>query len=358
MRLGFKSLWLSLAVMIEPSGNNLVFLLSTPRAGSTLLGTILGNHSRILCPNEPWLLLSLHHLYAAHDVTASPHDQKRSSQALREFLPEEDFLEGCRAFALAAYNRKLAQAKKITFVDKTPRYYHILPFIERLFSQSKKIWLKRNPLDVAASFRSTWKTPVAELVGDNLSPFSFDVTLSLSKFISFFQGQSNTFELRYEDLVERPRDVIDQLCAFLEIIPEPGLENYGAHSSNLDLLKRKTMGDKKLFDHTQPHRDSVNRWQSVLSRSEVQRLLDCIGAGFFERMGYADTLAVLKHRGFKFPSQTRVEQNLLALQRADDSFGQGRTRPRSNTKKRQAGLASPNYWWQKLGQRLGVTKNT
>jgi O-antigen biosynthesis protein len=45
--------------LIRPNGEGLVFLLSTPRAGSTLLAAMLGSHSRIACPPEPWLLLPL-----------------------------------------------------------------------------------------------------------------------------------------------------------------------------------------------------------------------------------------------------------------------------------------------------------
>jgi len=343
--------------MVEPGGKNLVFLLSTPRAGSTLLGTILGNHSRVFCPNEPWLLLSLHHLYAAQETNPSRHDQRKAGQALRELLTEEEFATACRAFVLSACNQKLTQAGKTIFVDKTPRYYHVLPFIDKLFPESKKIWLKRNPLDVAASFRSTWKTSVAKLVGEELSPFSFDLTLSLLNFSRFFQGQGHTFELRYEDLVEAPRERIRQLCAFLEIAPEAELENYGAHSSNLDSLKQRTMGDKKIFAHTQPHAQSVDRWQSILSQRDVQKLLNCIGAGFFERMGYSDTLKELERRGFKFPSQARVDQNLRALKEAGDRVGGVPVRAGGGAKKRSARLAQSHYWWQKLGERVGLGKN-
>src|SRR6266487_1377204 len=137
--------------MIDENGKNLVFLLATPRAGSTLVSAILGNHSRVLCPSEPWFLLSLRSLYNEYNGVVARYDQRFADIALHELISEEEFNSAARAFARTVYNTKLDTAQKTVFVDKTPRYYHILPFLEQLFPQSKRFWLKRNPLDVAAS---------------------------------------------------------------------------------------------------------------------------------------------------------------------------------------------------------------
>ena len=54
--------------MISPQGRNLVFILSAPRSGSTLVSAILGNHHQTFSPPEPWLLLSLNALYSPDAV--------------------------------------------------------------------------------------------------------------------------------------------------------------------------------------------------------------------------------------------------------------------------------------------------
>ena len=43
-------------------GENLIFIISQPRAGSTLLQRILGGHPEIHTAAEPWIML--HPLYA------------------------------------------------------------------------------------------------------------------------------------------------------------------------------------------------------------------------------------------------------------------------------------------------------
>jgi hypothetical protein len=306
--------------MIDSGGNNLVFLLSTPRAGSTLVSAILTNHSRVYCPNEPWLLLGFHAWYKGGNLTQAPYEHSGVETALREFLSEEDFLEATRAFAVEAYNRKLAAQGKSVFVDKTPRYYHILPFVENLFPAAKKVWLQRNPLDVAASYQASWQLSVDQLFDPQFGPMCLDLTVGLSRLAAFFQGQPQTFTLRYEDVVRQPEAVLPKLCAFLGLDYEPGIENYGSNPQALAERKNRRMGDPSVFAHTRPHAQSIDRWQTALTAAQVQRMLDCIGTRFFERMGYPDTVGQLRDRGFRFPEQSAVDENLKRFENAAQSL--------------------------------------
>lgn len=296
--------------MIQPDGTHLVFLFSTPRAGSTLASAILSNHGQIHCPNEPWLLLGLRPLYHGGNVTYAAYEQGGVETALRDFLTEPEFLEAVRAFALTAYNQKVGQAGKSVFVDKTPRYYHILPFIEQLFPAARKIWLQRNPFDVAASYQSSWQLSVDQLCDPKFGPMCFDLTLGPARLAAFFQGQPHTCEVRYEDLVSAPEETAGRLCDFIGVPRQAGLEQYGANAAALEERKRRRMGDDKLFAHARPHRDSIGRWRSVLSRAHVQRLLDCTGRRSLLRMGYAETVQQLEAEAYQFPSEETVEANL------------------------------------------------
>src|SRR5688572_3610114 len=247
--------------MISASGSNLVFLLSTPRAGSTLLGAMLANHSSLYCPNEPWLLLNLYGLFDGKpEATGSP-NENLATVALRELLSEKQFCHAARAFALSLYNQKLQQQRKEVFIDKTPRYYQVLPFLDQLFPDAKKIWLLRNPLDVAASYAATWKVSVAELVGETLSPHSLDLTVGLRNYVRYFRGQKNTFEVRYEDVVTNAPEALQRLCAFLEVPYEPGLEDYDRGDPGFSAMKDQLMGDKNIFMHSRPHAQSVDKWK-------------------------------------------------------------------------------------------------
>jgi Sulfotransferase family len=166
--------------MVGNDGHGLVFILSAPRSGSTLLGAMLANHPRVLCPPEPWLLLPLSALRSPTAKIVAAYDHGFARAAWNERVQDQLLDESVRAFALAAYNSWLNQAGREILVDKTPRYYHLLPWLERLFPRAFKIWLQRNPLDVLSSCKETWGLTIDELVGEAISPHSFDATISFA----------------------------------------------------------------------------------------------------------------------------------------------------------------------------------
>lgn len=299
--------------MIESNGRNLVFIFSTPRAGSTLLSVILGNHSKIYCPNEPWFLLQLNAMYEDQIGAKANYDHTLARRAFKELCDRNDYQNFSREFALNIYNKELSKQNKTLFVDKTPRYYYILNFIEELFPEAKKIWLKRNPLDVAASYLTTWDVSVDELIGNMLSSHSFDLTLGLHNFSSFFSGKENQFELSYENLVENPKPVLLSLFHFLNLEYEEDIENYSKSSSSLSKMSQNIMGDKKIFLEKKPHKRSLGNWAQVLSTESTQNLLDNIGNQIFERMGYSKLVDDLRSKNFSFPSPEVVAQKIQLL---------------------------------------------
>jgi hypothetical protein len=348
--------------MVNPSGGNLVFLLSTPRAGSTLLGAMLANHSALYCPNEPWLLLNLYGLFDGKPHATGSPNENLATVALRELLSEKQFCHAARAFALSVYNQKLQERRKQVFIDKTPRYYQVLSFLDQLFPDAKKVWLLRNPLDVAASYAATWQVPVSELVGETLSPNSLDLTIGLRNYLRYFRGQKNTFEMRYEDLVTNTSESLGRLCDFLEVPYEAGLEDYDRGDPGFSAMKDQLMGDKNIFGHNRPHAQSVDKWKQHFTPEDVQRLIDVIGEKALERMGYQQTIVDLKKNGCRFPSEHEMDDALFAIEK------RARAMPAENGARYHLLLRTKTdldahakrldrlrrHWWVRLGRRIGI----
>src|SRR4029079_12453572 len=102
-------------------------------------------------------------------------------------------------------NRKLADAGagKQLFVDKTPRYYHILDYLREVFPEARYVWLIRNPLDVAASVKTSWKSDLPQLLAtqqDHLAAIDWVVGLARLRAFAREQGE-RVRTVRYEDLV-------------------------------------------------------------------------------------------------------------------------------------------------------------
>ena len=162
-------------------GGHLIFLVSQPRAGSTLLQRVIGSHSRVHTAPEPWL--ALHPLFALKaDATAAPGDTALADRATREFLAriprgETIYLDGVRHLLGSVYDAALAASGKSVFLDKTPRYYQILPELRRVFPDAHVVILLRNPIAVLSSMLETW---IDEDGGDGLHLLKEDLLDALS----------------------------------------------------------------------------------------------------------------------------------------------------------------------------------
>lgn len=66
-------------------GDGLVFVISQPRSGSTLLQSILGSHSDIHTVPEPWMML--HFVYALREEgLEAEYDARLARMAMVDFL--------------------------------------------------------------------------------------------------------------------------------------------------------------------------------------------------------------------------------------------------------------------------------
>lgn len=285
--------------MVDASGNNLVFLLCTPRSGSSLATVMLQNHSRVYAAQEMWFLMSLLDLKAA---------QRRAyggGAILERFfggvLPEDAFVDACRSFAVEAYNGLLRGGEGADIVvDKSPRYYYLLEFLDALFPRSKRIWLLRNPLDVLASYKKLGASRggAADLAG-LLTGSAFDIkaadlTIGLLRYMRYFAAPDPyAYRLRYEELVADPRGQLAGVSEFLGIAYEEGMERYGERmgTAKSELYFSMGVGDPNVADHAAPHTNAVGSWKDALTKKEAELYVRLLGARTFEALGYGEALA-------------------------------------------------------------------
>jgi hypothetical protein len=294
--------------MISPDGDNLVFLLCLPRSGSTILSLLMGSHSAILCPPEPWFLLKLSALTELGNVN-SVFDDDWATTATKEFLSGDAFLEATRAFATTTYNRHLQAADKSIFVDKTPRYYHILDLIEALFPKARKIWLKRNPLDVALSYLKSWGVGVEVITGNKVGPASFDFAVGPFSLADYFDKPSpSRMEIQYEALVRDPAAALVRVCEFLDADYEDGMLDYAHNEPALAQYARSMLGDEKVLATSSVHHRSIGKWQAGLPAAQIQQIVDLLGFDMFRRMGYEDTVVTLQSMGITVDSEAEAAE--------------------------------------------------
>ncbi|MBJ6360249.1 sulfotransferase family protein [Paenibacillus sp. GCM10012307] len=307
--------------MIQQDGSNLVFLLCTPRSGSSLATVMLQNHSKVFATQEMWFLMSL------YDLKLAPYRPYGGTEIIKQFfngvLPEAAYEQACRSFAVEVYNSLLKSGTAEKVIDKSPRYYYLLEFIDQLFPNSKRIWLIRNPLSVIASYKKVNRhvRDRFDLKGELTQPkFNIkmaDITIGLFRYMDYFsRPHPHTYRLYYEQLAINPQEEMRKLCEFLDLSYEEGLERYGdfMDQPKSDLFFSMGVGDPFVGQHTEPHTNSLDHWKEVLDKEETELYCRAIGARVFHELGYSRQLEEAEAwTGVRFDMEPDAE--LLELRR-------------------------------------------
>ncbi len=272
---------------IGPTGTNLVFLISQPRAGSTLLQKMLGSHREIQTSVEPWILLPLVYLIKEEGVRGEYNDLNPNLNIM-EFLDSiaggrTCYMDGVREMMGNIYSAAISGGKRY-FLDKTPRYYLIIPELAELFPDAKFILLFRNPIAVLASMYTTWLGSLG-LLNSNVKTDLLKAPRLLVKGKNILAERAKC--ITYESLVTDPEKELADICSWLSIPYESSMIEYGKAGQ-----ERWKLGDQKtVYENTRPVRENTDRWKQFLHTAQNWRYansyLETLGQETVEDMGYS-----------------------------------------------------------------------
>ncbi len=190
-----------------------VFLLSLPRAGSTLLQRLLLMSGKCATLGEPSLLLRFlgegpamtrKATYWESLVETATVDMRKAWSGY-----DDTYRKGVRDLMQGIYEG-LADGKE-WFIDKTPRYSLIAEEIFATFPDAKFIVLWRHPLAVAASVSSTFRK--GRWCPDE---FGIDLHEGQERLQAFCEKHGGSvFQIKYEDLVTDPATELKRLGDYL-----------------------------------------------------------------------------------------------------------------------------------------------
>ncbi len=116
-----------------------VFIIGSPRSGTTILGEILDGHPEISQWYEPYFIWDKHFRTAKDDVRGT-----------------RDAVPAVRHQILASFKRYQRKTGSNIIVDKSPRNSLKIPFIRKIFPESKFIHILRDGRDVTLSIHKEW----------------------------------------------------------------------------------------------------------------------------------------------------------------------------------------------------------
>ncbi len=252
----------------------MLFVISSPRSGSTMLERILESHSKILGGPEPHILTPLAHLGFWDKVDKAPYDHILAAESQRLFVEQlpakdRDYWDACRAYCDVLYGRYLGTTDKTVCLDKTPAYALILPFMMKVFPDAKYIVLTRHPIATFSSYANSFFN------GDYQAAQGHNPLLNryVPAIAAFLRQEEVPFiHVRYEDLVKAPEDWVGRIYEYIGVPFEKETIDYGTGGDGE--AGRKGLGDPiGVKKHSRPSTGSVKKWAADLAGDPAKRTL-------------------------------------------------------------------------------------
>ncbi len=265
------------------------FIIGHPRSGTTLLRFMLSSHPRLHVPDETGFLPFL-----ATDPE-TPMDRDELAELLRRIGQLNRFWGGIVVSPDAFYDaltqptlpavldalyRLQSPVQTARWGDKTPLYIQYIPQIRAIFPRAQFIHVIRDGRDAALSARAKWGHEKRYM----------DLSYLLRNWVRNVQtgqaagaqlGRQKYSEVRYEELVTDPDNVLRTICTFLDEPYEASMLNFQAAA-----IREGGGFDAHLEAQETLHSGSIGRWQTQLSPFERQ-LSDAVAGTLLADLGYA-----------------------------------------------------------------------
>ncbi len=272
---------------MNASGEHIVFLISAPRSGSSMTQQLLISNPEINSAPEPYFMLPLLGLLDP-DMMQGHYEHELALNGINELFEthglRKKWDDSVKTLALDLYSKLKTDQFKY-FLDKTPRYYHIIPQLKKTFPEAKFILLARNPISVFAS-----------LLGHNMrgSIDSFtrnayvqnDIFLSFRNMVAFHKANPESLLLRYEDMVTDPVLQLQKVADFLEI---PKWKD-ASYEVAKEFSESNRIDNRSLTQHKEVVTTYVKSWMKFIDTPQKKQIaldyLTLLGPDIHRYMGY------------------------------------------------------------------------
>tara|TARA_B100000378_G_scaffold206253_1_gene169516 strand:+ start:19839 stop:20789 length:951 start_codon:yes stop_codon:yes gene_type:complete len=270
----------------------MIFIIGAPRSGTKLLREILNNHSEIYIPEAETLFL--YKLYLSWEqfgelsiennfnklfdyILNTPFYSYLQDEGDEWIVDKNSWFQRCTEWNYSHVMTKFFEScaskkEKCLFGDKTPSYLYPVDFIRSQFSGAKIIHIVRDPRDYGLSVKKAWNK--------NLYRSVYRWNDWISQTINQLGSKDDFIQVKYEDLIESPKDVMKEVMLFLNVNYEESLFTF---------TKRvEPVGDAK--NQNTIMKGNFGKWESVLSNKKIKRIEELC----FESMkivGYSPKLA-------------------------------------------------------------------
>jgi len=256
-------------------GENLIFIVGSPRSGTTHLRRLISSFANIQSGRESHLFdhvglfMDLWHGYAkaiAVDPTYFP-------AGLPVYFTYEEFIEIMRQLVSELMKPMIGGLKEgEVFLEKSPSHALHLHTIHELLPKARIIHILRDPRDVVASLLalSTNKGSWAPNRADECAKVWCNHVNHVKRTVPSLPPE-NFFELRYETLIDNPTDSLRAIAEFLGM-------NWSNESIQAAIEANCIEATRAKFGEDHVRRGGANYWRKDLTQWQKFRVWQVAGS--------------------------------------------------------------------------------
>ena len=269
--------------------DRLIFLVSAPRSGSSLLQRIIAESNDVYSDVESFVM------FLAFPVNQNPGLSDTVRQATRHLIEKgagcPELLDSLGSdLPDSIYRAVLERQEKKYFLDKTPAYTRIITRIHQAYPGARYIILLRHPMALLYSSLTTWTN------GDysRLYWCNYDLIGALQDIAEFIRLNVESPEIRkiyYEELVGDPTRIVNQLNEFLGLEIDTHNVVYSVDSTQRNITANTYFGDpKSLHEYDRPQADFADKWIRLAHDAQTLRFalsyMEILGDTLIRQLGY------------------------------------------------------------------------
>lgn len=281
-----------------------IFVVGTPRSGTTLTARILGRHSEIFMPGETHFFDDI---YARRQELGEPHEPRAAEaiaarlgtlyerfnepadqQRLRA-LGGEDALRQQLGTSCRTYGDVLSRfmqfqmppnTANIRWGNNVPKDIFYVKDILRFYPEAKFIVCVRDIRDFLFSYQNRWKTTspenrerIKKLYHPIVTSLLWKAAMKQVRVAQALVPLDNFMMIQYETLVTQPEAMVRMLCQFLKTPYEEEMLRVETHNSSFEVQQQGIFST------------SLQRWKQHLSHEQVY-IAERIARPELEQLGY------------------------------------------------------------------------
>ncbi|MFP4521878.1 MAG: sulfotransferase family protein [Fibrobacterota bacterium] len=254
-----------------------LFIGGAGRSGTTLLRVMIDSHPEIACGPEIKIF----------GQTASLWKMAVNSQVkniLGEYgLSKDEIDANFRNFCFSFIEKFRKSKGASMWAEKTPTNISHLPFFMEVFPGSRFIHMIRDGRDVVSSLiKQEWTTLTPSGKSEKIwytkdivhaSIYWKKVNIDAIKFISDNPSyQSRYMRVFYEDLVNNPEKILNNICDFLNIDFSEEMLNYHDQEHSFNAHESSTAQVRKPLNTS-----SIGRWKKEMSQKDKEDFYSTAG---------------------------------------------------------------------------------